>query len=85
MKQGLILFVVQFFLNLIATVNMRATAQGNYLWTGITDFVTAVLGFATIYLIIEGGNWVEKLIGFTVGAVAGSLIGIYLSKKILKK
>lgn len=85
MKQGLILFLLQFVLNFIGTVNIRTTVDGNYLWTAITDLITALLGFGSLFMIIEAGNWIEKGAGFTVGAVGGSLLGIYVSKKFLKK
>jgi hypothetical protein len=83
MKQGVILFAVQFILNFVGTVNMRATAQGDYLWTIITDLMIAFLGFTAIKKIAEKGDGVQKLIGFIIGAVTGSVLGIYISKKIL--
>jgi|WetSurMetagenome_2_1015567.scaffolds.fasta_scaffold90332_1 hypothetical protein len=83
MKQGIILFVVQFILNLVGTVNLISTAQCNYLWTATTDIMIALLGFTAIKKIAEKGNGVQKIVGFTIGAVSGSMMGIWLSKVIL--
>lgn len=85
MRRGVILFIVQFILNFVGTFNMRATAQGNYVWTIITDIIIAILGYTAIKEIAQKGNGIPKLIGFTAGAITGSLLGIYLSKMILKQ
>jgi hypothetical protein len=83
MKQGLILFFVQSLLNFVGTINLIATAQMNYLWTIVTDIAIALLGFTAIKKIAEKGDGIPKLIGFTTGAVTGSVLGIYVSKIIL--
>jgi hypothetical protein len=84
MKHGVILFFTQCLLNFVGTVNLIATAQMNYLWTIVTDISIALLGFTAIKQIAEKGDGVQKLIGFTLGAVGGSVVGIYVSKLILK-
>ena len=83
MKHGVILFFVQCLLNFVATVNIIATAQCNYLWTILSDIMIAILGFTAVKKIAEKGNGVPKIIGFTLGAVLGSVLGIYVSKMIL--
>jgi ABC-type enterobactin transport system permease subunit len=45
----------------------------------------AVLGFSAIKQIAEKGDGTPKIIGFTLGAVTGSVFGIFVSKMILKQ
>lgn len=85
MKHGIILFFVQSLLNFVGTVNIIATAQMNYTWTIASDIAIALLGFTAIKQIAERGDGIQKLIGFTAGAVTGSVLGIYVSKIILKQ
>jgi hypothetical protein len=83
MRHGVILFFVQCLLNFVGTVNLIATAQFNYLWTILSDIMIAILGFTAIKQIAEKGDGVPKIIGFTLGAVLGSVLGIFVSKMIL--
>ena len=83
MKHGAILFGVQCLLNFVGTVNLIATSQFNYAWTITTDIIIAILGYLQIKKIAEKGDGLWKLTGFTLGAVAGSILGIFVSTKIL--
>lgn len=85
MRHGVILFFVQSLLNFVGTVNIIATSQCNYFWTIVSDIMIAVLGFTAIKQIAEKGDGIQKFIGFTVGAVTGSVFGIFVSKVILTK
>jgi hypothetical protein len=85
LKKGLILFFVQVVLTFIAAFNMRSIAQANYLWTGITEVLIAVLGFFALTEIASKTNRTAKYIGFITGSLVGSLSGILVSKLILKQ
>jgi uncharacterized protein YebE (UPF0316 family) len=85
MKEGIILFLIEVTCAFLATVNMRSIAQGNYFWTAVSDILIALLAFTTITKIVEKSNRTAKLIGFVLGAVVGSLGGIFLSKIVLGK
>jgi hypothetical protein len=74
-------FAIQFVQYLIVTVNMRAVSAGKYRWTAITDFAIAGLGFVLIQRVAEthsAGAW----LGYALGGVAGSQVGIWLSKRL---
>lgn len=83
-KDLYIFFGAQFIVYyLLLTVNYSAIAKGSYLWTGLSDLVFASVNFFVIRKIatskvtsvLEWGSYVT-------GSVAGSLLGIYLSKLI---
>lgn len=84
MRHGVILFLAQTLLNLIGTINIISTASYNIPWTVITDIITAIVGYTAIKEIVQKGDGIWKMTGFTLGAVTGSVIGIYVSKAILR-
>lgn len=77
------MFFVQLILNFVGTFNMRSTVMADYFWTGVTDVIIALLYFFIIVQIVDNGNRKAKIIGFILGALTGSLGGIYISKLIL--
>lgn len=85
MRRGVILFFIQIVLTFVAAFNMRAIAQGNYLWTIISEFVAGLMIFLSIKEIADKANPVQKCVGFVLGSIIGSVLGIYLSKIILKQ
>lgn len=70
---------VSFF---IIVANSRSIAQGNYLWTGVTDTFFNLQAFVIMKLAIEdpnGRTWAAGL-GATVGGTIGSLVSIWVTK-----
>lgn len=67
---------LQYFL---ATLNIRACAQANYLWTLLSDAAIAANGFLITKKIVES----KSKIGFAayiVGGMVGSQVGIVITK-----
>lgn len=55
----------------LITLNMRAIASRNFLWTGLTDVVLAMLSFRLIKLVGEAkshGEWLSYIVGGVIGA-----------------
>lgn len=61
--------------------NYRAVAKGDYVLSAISDFLIASMSFFVIKRIAkdEGDNFWLWL-GYSLGGVAGSLLGIWISK-----
>ena len=83
--KGILLFFVQVVLTFLAAFNMRSIAQANYIWTGITEVIIAFLGFFAISEIASNIDRKSKCVGFICGSLVGSLLGVYVSKVILKQ
>lgn len=72
---------VSFFL---IVANNRAVAQGNYMWTAVTDGLFGLQGFAVFKMAIDDPNartWASGL-GSTVGGTLGSMFSIWLTKRL---
>lgn len=85
MRKVILLFSIQVVLYCVITFNYRAIAKGDYLWTILSDLVIATLTFLSFNEIAKGTDRIEKCIGFTAGSVCGSIVGIFLSKIVLKQ
>lgn len=82
-KDGLILLTAQMLSFAIIAINYRAVAQASYLWSALTDIIVAGLSYFVIKRIAKSKDSVCQWLGFTVGSMIGTIIGIYLSKIIL--
>jgi hypothetical protein len=83
-KEGLILFTAQMISFAIISINYRAVAQANYIWSILTDIVIAALSFFVIKRIAKSKcNSIAQWVGFTIGSAIGTAIGIWTSKLIL--
>lgn len=60
-------------------VSIRMLAKGSYLGVGATDALIAWYGFTMVKSIGQADTTFEK-IGYTVGGIVGSLLGLYLTK-----
>lgn len=72
---------VSFF---VISSNFRAIAIGNYFWAGTTDFMTLVQNFAIGKLMMDDERmrtWYVGL-GAAVGGTLGTLVSIYVTKRI---
>lgn len=83
-KEGLILFGAQMLSFAIISLNYRAVAQANYVWSVSTDVIIAAISYFVIRRISKSKcNSVAQWIGFTIGSASGTAIGIFASTFIL--
>lgn len=78
-KESLALFFVQVILFAVLCVNFRAIASAHYHTAAVSDFVIASLQFFVIKRIADSDSSVKHWVGYTLGSVAGSYLGIYIS------
>ena len=80
-KDAAILAVMQFFNWGICTISWRAVAQANFPAAIITDTTLATLTFFLFRKIANSSheNAFIPWLGYTVGGVAGTIVGIYTS------
>lgn len=79
-KEFFILFFIQVINYSILCVNYRAVAQGQYHLSAASDFLIASLSFFVIRKIAHGDDHLHQWAGYATGGVAGSYLGIYISK-----
>jgi hypothetical protein len=79
LKEATLLFAIQLVLYGIVCINYRAVALADYHEAAITDFVLASLNFFVIRKIAKSDDTLHQWIGYVMGSVAGSYIGIWLS------
>lgn len=68
----------------VIVANTRALAQGSYAWTAVTDTLFSAQSFVLAKLMIDDKNarsWAAGL-GMTVGGTCGSLLSIYVTKRL---
>lgn len=72
---------VSFF---VIVANTRALAQGSYTWTALTDTLFSAQAFVIAKLMIDdknGRTWAAGL-GMTFGGTCGSLLSIFVTKRL---
>lgn len=84
-KNAILFFFAQMLLYLIFALNYRAIAQGNYIWSVISDVIVASITFFIIRKIAKSEDSILLWIGYTVGSVFGTIFGIYISVLLLGK
>lgn len=83
-KEGAVLFVAQMSSFAIISINYRAVAQANYIWSILTDIIIAALSYFVIRRIAKSNcTSILQWLGFTIGSATGTCIGIFISKLIL--
>lgn len=86
-KDFLILFLTQVLMYTILCINYRAVAKGDYLQSAVSDFMIASASFFVIKRIAkeekEGDNAFWPWLGYALGGVVGSILGIWISKILL--
>lgn len=78
-KEAAILFLIQLVSYSFLCMNYRAVAQKEYHIAAITDFVLASMSFFIIRKIARSEDALHQWIGYVLGSVAGSYLGIYIS------
>lgn len=78
MRVAIELAFLNFLSYLILTIDYRATAQANILWSIISNATIALLTFTILKRIVEAKTKLECL-GYIVGGTIGNVAGIYLT------
>jgi uncharacterized membrane protein YfcA len=84
-KEFLVLFLIQIVSYSLLVINYRAVAQANYVHSAVSDFAIASLSFYVIKKIAHGQDNFHQWLGYALGGVVGSIIGIYISVHLLGK
>jgi hypothetical protein len=79
MREFFLMFGAQTLSYFLVTANYRAIAQAKYGWTAGTDLLYAAVTFFLIKKIADSKSKTAWL-GYTLGGVAGSFAGIWLTK-----
>jgi hypothetical protein len=82
-KEFLIMFTIQVTSYSLLCINFRAVAQAHYFWASLSDFAIATLTYFVIKRIASSDNTLHQWLGYALGGVVGSLLGIYLSTVLL--
>lgn len=77
------MFAIQIVSYSLLCINFRAVAQAHYFWASLSDFAIATLGYFVIKRLANSDNTLHQWLGYSLGGVAGSLLGIWLSTVIL--
>ena len=78
-KDSLIMFVIQLVSYTLLVINYRAVAHANYFWSGLTDFAIASFSFFVIKKIAKSDDSIHLWLGYSLGGLAGSFVGIWVS------
>jgi len=78
-REAVVLFAVQVVSFAVLCVNFRAIAQAHYHTAAVSDFFIASIQFFVIKRIADSDSSVKHWVGYTLGSVAGSYLGIYIS------
>ena len=79
MKSATLIFFIQVILYSVVCVNFRAIAQTDYPVALASDFVLASLNFFLIRKIARAEDSLGDWVGYVLGSLAGSALGIYVS------
>ena len=82
LTNSLRLAAIQFCSYFVFTVNYRAVAAGDYLWTFITDIILASMAFFTIKLVVQSHTW-QEWFGYVTGGCIGAQLALLVSQYLL--
>lgn len=78
-----VFFSAQTGLYCVMCVNMRAVAQADYVWSLVSDLAIASMNFLVIRRIAaEGSNGHKGMLGYVLGSLTGTSLGIWISTQI---
>ena len=81
-KEASLLFCIQIVSYSLLCINYRAVANTDYHEAAVTDFMLASLSFFIIRKIARSEDALHQWVGYVLGSVCGSYLGIYLSALI---
>jgi hypothetical protein len=79
LKEASLLAVIQIVSYSLLCINYRAVATTQYHEAAVTDFMIASMSFFVIRKIAKSEDSLHQWIGYAVGSVIGSYLGIYTS------
>ena len=79
LKEASVLFIIQLVLYGLLCVNFRAVALAHYHEAALSDFTIASINFFVIRKIAKSDDAMHQWVGYVLGSVAGSYLGIYVS------
>jgi uncharacterized membrane protein YfcA len=82
-KEFSLLFAIQVIAYTIFCVNYRAVADAHYHTAAVSDFMIASLNFFVIRKIAQGNDHWHQWLGYALGSVVGSYLGIWISATFL--
>jgi hypothetical protein len=82
-KEFLLMFIIQVTSYSLLCINFRAVAQAHYFWASLSDFAIATLGYFVLKHLATSASTVHQWLGYALGGVVGSLLGIWLSTVML--
>ena len=78
-RDASIMFIIQTLNYGMMVVNYRAVAKADYFWSAFSDFLLASFSFFVIKKIANSDDSWHLWLGYAIGGVAGSLLGIEIS------
>lgn len=78
-KEAALLFTIQVVMYCLLCINYRAVAYTKYHLAAITDFTIGSMSFFVIRKIARSEDAIHQWLGYALGCVAGSYLGIYIS------
>ena len=82
-KEAGTLFLIQVVLYGLLCINYRSVAEAHYNLAAVSDFTIASLNFFVIRKIVKSDEALHQWVGYVLGSVAGSYLGIWLSIKLV--
>lgn len=83
LKEASTLFIIQVVLYGLLCINYRSVADAHYNLAAVSDFTIASLNFFVIRKIAKSDDTLHQWIGYILGSVVGSYLGIWLSIKLV--
>ena len=82
LKEASLLALIQIVSSSLLCINYRAVATTQYHEAAVTDFMIASLSFFVIRKIAKSEDSLHQWMGYAIGSVIGSYLGIWLSVQI---
>jgi uncharacterized membrane protein YfcA len=82
LKEASLLALIQIVSYSLLCINYRAVATTQYHEAAVTDFMIASLSFFVILKIAKSEDSLHQWMGYAIGSVIGSYLGIWLSVQI---
>jgi hypothetical protein len=82
LREASLLALIQIVSYSLLCINYRAVATTQYHEAAVTDFMIASLSFFVIRKIAKSEDSLHQWMGYAIGSVIGSYLGIWLSVQI---
>jgi len=78
-KESLSIALAQGFTYTLLAINVRALSQGDYYIVALSDILLASSQYFVIRKISSASETLHQWVGYTIGSVVGSLLGVWVS------